>query len=140
MYRYSSTFNKWRIKEKYKNLQTLLPLLLLLLLSSPPDCDSVYISDYSFFFGHLIKVSKKETRQTFFLNIYLKNDPDIENQDRSSNSEENNGDNVDYNFSLKKKNRTNISILNNIKNINYQSSNILYMDWKGREGYLVLLF
>ncbi|KAI9339127.1 hypothetical protein BD770DRAFT_400374 [Pilaira anomala] len=36
--------------------------------------------------------------------------------------------------------RTNISILNNINNINKQSSNILYMDWKGREGYLVQVF
>jgi hypothetical protein len=30
--------------------------------------------------------------------------------------------------------RTNISMLNNINNINKQSSNILYMDWRGREG------
>ncbi|KAG1301380.1 hypothetical protein G6F62_008768 [Rhizopus arrhizus] len=36
--------------------------------------------------------------------------------------------------------RTNISILNNINNINKQSNNILYMDWKGREGYLVQVF
>lgn len=36
--------------------------------------------------------------------------------------------------------RTNISVLNNINNITKQSSNILYMDWKGREGYLVQVF
>ncbi|KAG2230316.1 hypothetical protein INT48_002741 [Thamnidium elegans] len=36
--------------------------------------------------------------------------------------------------------RTNISILNNINNINKQLGNILYMDWKGREGYLVQVF
>ncbi|KAI8879491.1 hypothetical protein K501DRAFT_276486 [Backusella circina FSU 941] len=36
--------------------------------------------------------------------------------------------------------RKNISILNNVNNINNQSSNILYMDWKGRESYLVQVF
>ncbi|KAI7890053.1 uncharacterized protein EV154DRAFT_512778 [Mucor mucedo] len=36
--------------------------------------------------------------------------------------------------------RTNISILNNISNIRKQSSDTLYMDWRGREGYMVHVF